>query len=42
MMCVIEVAYHTHFNVLLKITYFEDVELLEPYLAEIYLTTLLN
>lgn len=37
----VEITFHTHFNVLLSITYFKDTELLEPYLSEIDLSSLL-
>lgn len=36
----IEVVWHTHFNVALKVTTFSDTERLEPYLEQISLESL--
>jgi hypothetical protein len=38
----LEVTWHTHFNVALKVTSFSDTELLEPYLNNISLEGLLS
>ena len=37
----VEVIWHTHFNVALKVTTFSDTEYLDPYLEEISLEGLL-
>lgn len=37
----IEATYHTHFNVLLEVTSFTDTDLLEPYLNELEIGSLL-
>lgn len=36
----VEVTWHTHFNVALKVTTFSDTERLEPYLEQISLESL--
>jgi len=38
----VEVIWHTHFNVALKVTTFSDTEQLDPYLETISLEGLLN
>jgi hypothetical protein len=38
----VEVIWHTHFNVALKVTTFSDTEKLEPYLEKISLESLFN
>jgi hypothetical protein len=38
----VEVIWHTHFNVALKVTTFSDTEQLDPYLETISLEDLLN
>jgi hypothetical protein len=38
----IEVTYHTHFNVILKVCSFKDTKHLEPYLVNINIDGLMN
>ena len=39
--CYLEVVWHTHFNVVIKVTRFTDTDRLEPFLADISIEGLL-